>query len=248
MGALVYGGRSPIALAVCSQLAQEGHNVHLVTRKLDDEIQRLGLENGCAQVHECDLSDSVRSGTLAERIDSDEGGLGAVAFVHRYRGVDDPESQYSVEVLTPYRIMETLYKRARDKECAVVLATSPAARSVVFDQEFQYHASKAAISELVRYGSVHFADRGLRVNGVSPGSFVFKERAAGFYAENPEILELVERFVPLSRMAVVDEVASVVAFLLGDQSRYVNGQIIEVDGGISCIDGGSLVRPTLDKM
>jgi len=140
-----------------------------------------------------------------------------------------------------------LYERSREKECAVVLATSPAARSVLLDQGFQYHASKAAISELVRYGSVRFANRSLRVNGVSPGSFVFKERAANFYAKNPEILDLVSQVVPLSRMAVVDEIASVVAFLLGDQSRYVNGQVIEVDGGISCVDGASLVRATFGK-
>jgi len=247
MAALVYGGKSPIALAVCSQLSREGHSVHLVTRQLDAEIQRLGLESGCAQVHGCDLTDGAQSVALAERIDEEEEGLRAVAFVHRYRGVDDPESQYSVEVLTPYRILEALYKRSRKTECAVVLTTSPAARSVLLDQGFQYHASKAAISELVRYGSVRFADNNVRVNGVSPGSFVFKERAANFYAENPEILELVEQVVPLSRMAVVDEIASVVAFLLGDQSRYVNGQIIEVDGGISCVDGASLARATLGK-
>ena len=247
MAALVYGGRSPIALAVCSQLAQEGHTVHLVTRQVDQEIQRLGLQNGCAQVHECDLSNSAQSVALAEQIDADEGGLRAVAFVHRYRGGEDPQRQYSVEVLTPYFILQALYERSREKECAVALTTSPAARSVLLDQGFQYHASKAAISELVRYGSVRFANRSLRVNGVSPGSFVFKERAANFYAENPEIFELVERVVPLSRMAVVDEIASVVAFLLGDQSRYVNGQVIEVDGGISCVDGASLVRNTLGK-
>ena len=246
MGALVYGGRSPIALAVCSQLSREGHTVHLITRQVDAKIRRLGRENGCAQVHECDLADTSQSVALAEQIDADEGGLRAVAFVHRYRGDEDPHRQYSVEVLTPFYILEALYERSREKECAVALTTSPAARSVV-DQGFQYHASKAALSELVRYGSVRFADRSVRVNGVSPGSFVFKDRAAGFYAENPAILELVERFVPLSRMAVVDEVASVVAFLLGDQSRYVNGQIIEVDGGISCIDGGSLIRSILDK-
>jgi NAD(P)-dependent dehydrogenase (short-subunit alcohol dehydrogenase family) len=247
MGALVYGGRSPIALAVCSQLAREGHSVHLVTRQVDAEIQRLGTEYGCTKIHRCDLTDGVQSVALAEQIDKEVGGLRAVAFVHRYQGVNDPENQYSVEVLTPYRILEALCKISRETECAVVLTTSPAARSVLLDQGFQYHASKAAISELVRYGSVRFADRHIRVNGVSPGSFVFKERAAHFYAENPEILKLVEQVVPLSRMAVVDEIASVVAFLLGDQSRYVNGQIIEVDGGISCVDGASLVRTTLGK-
>jgi glucose 1-dehydrogenase len=213
---------------------------------VDDEIQQLGTDHGCVRIHACDLTDAAKAVALAQEIDEEEGGLDAVAFVHRYRGEDDPQRQYSVEVLTPYLILEALYDRSREKECAVVLTTSPAARSVV-DQGFQYHASKAALSELVRYGAVRFADRSVRVNGVSPGSFVFKERAAEFYEENPEILELVEQFVPLSRMAVVDEIASVVAFLLGEQSRYVNGQIIEVDGGISCIDGGSLVRAVLGK-
>jgi len=247
MVALIYGGRSPIAMAVCSQLSRKGHSVHLVTRQVDDEIQQLGTDHGCARVHACDLTDDAKAVALAKQIDEEEGGLDAVAFVHRYRGKDDPQRQYAVEVLTPYRIIEALYKRSREKECAVVLTTSPAARSVLLDQGFQYHASKAALSELVRYGSVRFADRSLRVNGVSPGSFVFKERAAEFYTENPEILELVEQFVPLSRMAVVDEIASVVTFLLGEESRYVNGQVIEVDGGISCVDGASLVRATLEK-
>ena len=190
MGALVYGGRSPIALAVCSQLSREGHSVHLVTRQVDDEIQQLVTDQVCARVHACDLADAAKAVALAQEIDEEESGLDAVAFVHRYRGKDDPQRQYAVEVLTPYRILEALYERSREKECAVVLTTSPAARSVV-DQGFQYHASKAALSELVRYGAVRFADRSVRVNGISPGSFVFKERAAEFYAENPEILELV---------------------------------------------------------
>lgn len=247
MSALVFGGRSPIALAVCSQLARDGHVVHLVTRRVDAEIQRLAKDNGCTNVHGCDLVDAKESVALAEQIDKEEGGLRAIVFAHRYRGDEDPSSQYSIEVLTPYRILEALHKGPRERECAVVLTTSPAARSVLLDQGFQYHASKAAISELVRYGSVRFADRHIRINGVSPGSFVFKERAARFYEENPDVLELVSQVVPLSRMAVVDEIATVVAFLLGDQSRYVNGQVIEVDGGISCVDSASLVRATLGK-
>ena len=55
MSALVYGGRSPIALELCKQLAGAGHEVHLVTRVLDDAITKLAKENDCVEVHDCDL-------------------------------------------------------------------------------------------------------------------------------------------------------------------------------------------------
>jgi NAD(P)-dependent dehydrogenase (short-subunit alcohol dehydrogenase family) len=203
---------------------------------------QLGREIGCAEVHACNLEDEKSSVAMAQDIDARVGGLNAVAFVHRYRGEDFPMRQYAVEVLTPFSVLRALHDRVRNHECAVVLTTSPAAQSVLLDQEFQYHASKASISELIRFGAVRFADRGLRVNGVSPGTFVFKERATKFYAENPDIVVGAEFAIPLSRMAVVSEIASVARFLLGPQSAYVNGQIVEVDGGLSCHDVATFVR------
>ena len=244
MSALVYGGRSPIALEICKQLAGAGHEVHLVTRVLDDAITKLAKENDCVEVHECDLEDSVKSIKLALKIDSRVGGLDAVAFAHRYRSdVLAPLKQYSVEVYTPYEILEALAKRERSRQCAVVLLTSPAAHSVVGDQDFQYHASKAAISQLVRYGSVLFAARNLRINGLSPGSYIFKQRAAVFYGRNPQIVERANNLIPLSRMGTVNEIASVALFLLSKQSSYLNGQILEVDGGLSNLDQASLSKP-----
>ncbi|MEI8024625.1 MAG: SDR family oxidoreductase, partial [Actinomycetota bacterium] len=157
MSALVYGGRSPIALEICKQLAGAGHEVHLVTRVLDDTITKLAKENDCVEVHECDLEDSVKSIDLAVKIDSQTGGLDAVAFAHRYRSeVPAPLKQYAVEVYTPFEILEALAARARDNECTVLLVTSPGAHLVLADQNFQYHASKAALSQLVRFGSVRF--------------------------------------------------------------------------------------------
>ena len=244
MSALVYGGRSPIALELCKQLAGAGHEVHLVTRVLDDAITKLAKENDCVEVHDCDLEDSVKSIELALKVDSRVGGLDAVAFAHRYRSeVVAPLKQYSVEVYTPYEILKALAAGERSRQCAVVLMTSPAAHSVVGDQDFQYHASKASLSQLVRYGSVHFAANQLRINGLSPGSFIFKQRAADFYAKNPEIVERAIKLIPLSRMGTVGEIASVAHFLLSKQSSYLNGQILEVDGGLSNLDQASLSKP-----
>lgn len=244
MNALVYGGRSPIALEICKQLAGAGHEVHLVTRVRDEAIVTLAKENGCSEVHECNLEDSAKSIALALRIDKQVGGLEAVAFVHRYRSaISDPLKEYLVDVYTPYQILEAIASQHRDHECAVMLTISPSARSIVGDQGFQYHASKAALSQLVRFGAVRFASRKIRVNGLSPG-FIFKQRAAEFYANNPQITDRANKLIPLARMGTVSDIASVALFLLTEQSGYINGQILEVDGGISILDQAFLSKPS----
>ena len=244
MAALVYGGRSPIALALCEQLADSGQEVHLITRNRDEAIVNLASEHHCEHVHQCDLEDAKVSIALALEIDDKVGGLEAVAFVHRYRNqTSNPLKQYEVEVYTPYEIIEALAERSRNKQCSVVLTTSPAARNIVGDQDFQYHASKAALSQLVRFGAVRFAANNLRINGVSPSSFIFKQRAAEFYAKNPDVVARANQLIPLARMGTVTEIANVAAFLLSDKSSYINGQILEVDGGLSNFDQASLSKP-----
>ena len=119
-------------------------------------------------------------------------------------------------------------------------STSPGSHHVLGDQDFQYHASKAALSQLVRFGSVRFASKNLRVNGVSPGSFIFKQRAADFYAKNPGVVARANRLIPLARMGSVDEIASVASFLLSEKSSYMNGQILKVDGGSAGIEISTL--------
>lgn len=233
---LIFGGRSPIALAVSKQLIKSGSEVHLVTRSIDTQIQDVANDLRVSHLHECDLHDSQRATALAIQVDGMAKGLNGIAFLHRYRSdIQNPIGQYAVEVYTPYQILESLAKVPRLNELAVVLTSSPAATGVVSDQNFQYHASKAATEQLVRFASVRFAKNKLRTNGINPGALVFKERAAEFYKNNPQILEEAENSIPLGRVAQVSDVASVVTFLLSEASSFINGQIINVDGGLSSI-------------
>ena len=231
---LVFGGRSPIALALCKQLIDSGREVHLVTREVDAEIQAIATRLKISALYQCNLFDTESAINLATKIDQKVNHLSGIAFLHRYReGKSSPIDQYVVEVLTPFKILESLAKVSRDNELAVVLTSSPAATKVVSDQDFQYHASKASIEQLVRFSSVRFAENKFRTNGINPGTYVYKERASDFYRENPEVLKMAERLIPLGRMASVDEIAAVVMFLLGEQSSFINGTIITVDGGHS---------------
>ena len=101
-----------------------------------------------------------------------------------------------------------------------------------------YSASKGAVAALTRQLAADFAGDGVRVNAVAPGAVrtalsesQFRARAAG--PEELEVLldQVIQRY-PLSRWGVPEEIAAMVAFLLGSESGWITGQIIPVDGGL----------------
>lgn len=95
-----------------------------------------------------------------------------------------------------------------------------------------YSASKAAVRSLARTWANELKDRGIRVNTVSPGSIdtpgvenvIGEEAAAAFKAE------LAKR-VPIGRLGRPEEVAAAVAFLASDESSFIYGANLDIDGG-----------------
>lgn len=86
-----------------------------------------------------------------------------------------------------------------------------------------YAASKGAIISLTRYLAVYWADKGIRVNSISPGG-VFNQQA-------PEFIEKYSARTPLGRMMERNEIRGVTLFLASKASSFVTGQNLLVDGG-----------------
>lgn len=97
-----------------------------------------------------------------------------------------------------------------------------------------YPASKAAVESLTRQWAVELAP--IRVNAVGPGLIVTEGTRSNYEGSAGELRA---KAVPLGRVGAPADVADVVAFLVGDQARYVSGQIVYVDGGLSA---GTLPR------
>ena len=95
-----------------------------------------------------------------------------------------------------------------------------------------YSASKAAVIILAKQMAQEWAADGIRVNCVSPG-FVRTPMTEAMYAD-PAVKAAREGMVPMGAIADPEgDIAGVVAFLLGRDSRYVTGQVILADGGFS---------------
>jgi NAD(P)-dependent dehydrogenase (short-subunit alcohol dehydrogenase family) len=88
-----------------------------------------------------------------------------------------------------------------------------------------YSVIKHGLIGLTKYLATYWADRGVRVNAISPGGV--------FNNQDPAFVERLTRLIPMGRMANVDEYCAAVQFLCSDASSYMTGQNIIMDGGRS---------------
>lgn len=90
--------------------------------------------------------------------------------------------------------------------------------------------SKAAVEALTRSLAVEWGDRGIRMNAIAPGP-IPTQGAFSRVLPRPDLEKLALDHNPLRRFGTVEELANLAAFLVSDQSGYINGEVIRMDGG-----------------
>jgi glucose 1-dehydrogenase len=93
-----------------------------------------------------------------------------------------------------------------------------------------YNVSKGGINQLTRVMALSFADKGVRVNAVAPGT-IATELAAAAVLTSDEARQRIMMRTPMKRLGEPREIADAVCWLLSDASSYVTGEIVVVDGG-----------------
>ena len=94
-----------------------------------------------------------------------------------------------------------------------------------------YGAVKGAVEVLSRYWALELGPRGITVNVVAPGA-IATDFSGGIVRDNPEVNRHVASMSALGRVGQPDDVGGVIALLLQPENRWVNGQRIEVAGGV----------------
>ncbi len=97
---------------------------------------------------------------------------------------------------------------------------------------FQYTAAKAGVTGLTRAMAIELGPYGINVNAVAPGwTFSKESQRAAWESMSPEEKARIIQAVPLRRLAEVEDIAPVAVFLASDESRYITGATIDVNGG-----------------
>jgi NAD(P)-dependent dehydrogenase (short-subunit alcohol dehydrogenase family) len=94
-----------------------------------------------------------------------------------------------------------------------------------------YGAMKGAIETLTRYQAKELGSRGIRVNVLAPGA-IETDFGGGMVRDNQEMNKQIASQTALGRVGLPDDIGSVVTFLCSDDSKWINGQRLEVSGGI----------------
>ena len=94
-----------------------------------------------------------------------------------------------------------------------------------------YGAAKGAVEVLTRYLAKELGPRGITANVVAPGA-IQTDFSGGMVRDNPEVNKVVASMTALGRAGLPDDIGPMIAALLSDENRWVNGQRIEVSGGM----------------
>lgn len=118
---------------------------------------------------------------------------------------------------------------------AVVVTSSIAGAAIGWRGHTPYAASKAGLLGFVRSAALELGPRGVRINAVLPGVIESPQSLDPVNSGGPEGLVRSAPSIPLGRVGQPDDVADVIWFLLSDAARYVTGQHLAIDGGLTTI-------------
>lgn len=228
--AVVTGAARGLGRAIVERLTADRFSVWAVD--LDgEELQRSAAETG-ARPCALDVSDEAGVDDLVGRLDRCDV-LVNNAAIWRFSPLastpmDEAARVLQVNVLAPLLMMQRFLPLLSDGSGSIVnLSSITAAYSPTGTG--MYPASKAALETLTRIAAVEFGPRGVRCNAVGPG--IIPTEATGGHYGDEATRERRGRTLPAGRYGRPEDIADVVAFFCSDDSRYVTGQVLYVDGG-----------------
>lgn len=232
--AVVTGAGRGIGAAVCRRLAADGCSV--VATDIDGAAAQATADAVGGVGRRLDVSDLDDVRGLAESLDRcdvlvNNAGIWRFAPLAKITP-EDVRAVLDTNVLGTVLCTQALVPlMARSGGGSIVNLTSITAQAIPPGVGI-YPASKAAVIALTKQTAIEFASKGIRANAVGPG-FIPTPGTVDTYGADQETQRERGRIVPLGRYGTPDEIADAVAFFASDASRYVTGQVLFVDGGVT---------------
>ena len=244
--AVVTGAASGIGRAIARRMAGENYELAMIdVNELGLEAVRaeIGEKGGTAHTFTVDLCDPLAVGAVAREIAVRVGsphvlvnvaGVGAAATVLETSD-EDWNRVLSVNLTGPFLTTRAILPLMLDRGSGVIINIASVAGQVGIARRAAYCASKAGLVGLTRAVAVDHARDGVRSVAICPGT-VETEWIGKILADSPDPdaarRAMADRQLD-GRMGTPEEVAATVAFVAGDQGRFINGAALVIDGGMT---------------
>jgi 3-oxoacyl-[acyl-carrier-protein] reductase len=238
--AFITGATRGIGRAIALELAKEGYNIALNYRTenealetLKKEISELGVECYPVQGDVSKAEDSERMTKEIiehfEQIDVlvNNAGITKDKLIQRMKE-EEFTDVINVNLVGTFNITKNVIKYMTKKRYGKIINISSVVGISGNAGQSNYAASKAGIIGFTKSIAKELASRNITANAVAPG-FIQTDMTNVL---KDEIKEAIESTIPLKKLGTAEDVAKVVKFLASDDSNYITGQVINVDGGM----------------
>ena len=237
--AIVSGGSDGIGLAIARKLSLKGAHVIICARnedKLSVAIEKIRHEGGKCEGKVLDVSAAKEYSLMITDIAKKHGldilvnnaahvGMGLIKDVN----LDEFQKNFRTNVDAPYAGTKAAMLAMSEKGGSIINVSSVNGDRAMVGMS-GYGASKAALLHFTRNAAMEGARLGVRINSVTPGPIMTPATKAWFDSD-PNAGAAIADANPMGRIGTPEEVANVVYFLASDESSYITGASIPVDGG-----------------
>jgi meso-butanediol dehydrogenase / (S,S)-butanediol dehydrogenase / diacetyl reductase len=240
--ALITGGGSGIGRAIAELFAREGAKVVAADRYLDraeETAAMITAAGGKATAADVDVSNGAAvEAMLKQSIDA----YGRIDILVNNAGISVGSDILTIDEATWDLNLNVVLKGVFLCSKAVLPGMIERGSGVIINMssvnglygigEEPYSAAKAGMINLTQNMAVKYGPQGVRVNCICPGSIqtpIWGERVA----EDPQIFDKLAKWYPLRRVGQPEDVASAALFLASDESSWITGAILPVDGGLT---------------
>lgn len=239
--AIVTGGSRGIGRATAIRLAQAGANLVIAYRGAEDaaeETKRCCEEAGVQAVTvRCDVASDEQCNALVEtalatfgRIDIlvNNAGITRDAVLLRMDR-EAFDEVIAVNLGGAFNMMKAVSRPMIKQRCGRIVNVSSVSGLMGNAGQTNYAAAKAGLIGMTKAFAREVANRGITVNAVAPG-FVETDMTAAMPAQAAEEMTTL---IPMQRIGRPEEIAEAICFLAGENSAYITGEVLRVDGGMA---------------
>jgi len=238
--ALVTGGSSGLGLAISKKFTENNIHTIIVGRnetKLQEATKELGKN---CQYIVCDVSDLNKIPLLVKQIIDEHGRIdilvnnAGINLKKPIADVTDAEFQQIMmtNVNSVFSMSREVSRSMVANKSGSIINISSMAAQYGLPYVIAYTASKSAIEGMTRAMAVELSPEGLRINCIAPG-FIATNMSATALNGDPQRKAKVLSRTPMGKLGMPEDIANMAYFLGMDESKYMTGTIIPVDGGNS---------------